>query len=147
MHSAFLLFSRSAHFESINVGLKRNFLSLSLSLVVGSLAISLSAYSCTHMHRSWMRTAFLASWQCARVHTWITSRWFYLFCFFHLFPRNLAGLSRRWYDARQVVAPSNRFASLFLRVELWLSRFSRNYFRRIVRYYLSYSMIIDWFLL
>lgn len=31
MHSAFLLFSRSAHFESINVGLKRNFLSLSLS--------------------------------------------------------------------------------------------------------------------
>lgn len=34
------------------------------------------------------------------MHTWITSRSFYLFCFFHLFPRNLAGLSRRWYDAR-----------------------------------------------
>lgn len=31
---------------------RRNFLSLSLSLAVGSLAISLSAYSCIHMHRS-----------------------------------------------------------------------------------------------
>lgn len=105
----------------------------SLSLVVGSLAISLSAYSCTHMHhrsshRSWMRTAFLASWQCARVHTWITSRWFYLFCFFHLFPRNLADLSRRWYDASRCILESVR---LFLPPS---SCFSRNYSRRIVRH-------------
>lgn len=79
-------------------------------------------------HQSWMRTAFLASWQCARVHTWITSRWFYLFCFFHLFPRNLADLSRRWYDASRCILESVR---LFLPPS---SCFSRNYSRLIVRH-------------
>lgn len=50
----------------------------SLSLVVGSRAISLSAYSCTHMHRSWMRTAFLASWQCARASAYLDYKPFIL---------------------------------------------------------------------
>lgn len=97
-------------------------------------------------HRSWMRTAFLAmSWQRARVHTWITSRWFYLFCFFHSpFPSQSRRLSRRWYDARQVVAPSNRFASFFLRQLLFLF-FAPS--KKIIRCLSKYSMVdIGWYL-
>lgn len=130
---------------------RRNFLSLSLWRWALSQFrwVHTRVLICTdRAHRSWMRTAFLAmSWQRARVHTWITSRWFYLFCFFHSpFPSQSRRLSRRWYDARQVVAPSNRFASFFLCFVNFCFFFSlpRNYSMRCCLS--KHSMIIGWYL-
>lgn len=63
---------------------------------------------CGDRVRCEMHAAFLASWQCAQVHTWITAVDFTFFFFRPILPpfSQSRRLSRRWYDAREVVAPS-----------------------------------------
>lgn len=117
----------------------------SLSLVVGSRAISLSAYSCTHMHRSWMRTAFLASWQCARASAYLDYKPFILP---FLFLPPFSSQSRRFISTliRCAAKSLHPRIGFFLRVQLvffTLEIIRDGLFDVTFRHY--YIIYIDWY--
>lgn len=111
---------------------------------MGSLAISLSAYSCTHMHHRSSPPVVdahrIPSVLAMRPSAYLDYKPLILP---FLFLPPFSSQSRRYLDVdtMQVVASSNRFASFFLRRAVSLEIIRDGLFD----IYLSYSMIIDWY--